>query len=357
MNNSRSQTGTFERVAECLYRYSKTGAYLALLKVGGKQTRVNLQTRDLATAKRKRDAEKAKLFKTDKEKLNCNLREYVKTYLESKSQLAAKTRLRYARVLEAMVEFKPTPDAVLGDYRMGKVTADLVRRFHKKLAASISVRTSKEYLAVIKSFFRDACADKVIGDDPSSGLSEKRKSESPLKVIPKLEQVQKVIAAIRNERLSDTRHEAADFLTFLAGAGLGNAEAANLLVGHVDLKEGQIRITRVKTRVEFVVPIYPAIRDLLARRIKGKAPTDKVFALKGIRKSLAGACGKLGFSNFTHRSFRKFFITRALDSGSDPRVVAALQGHADPRLVLKVYSEVSGEHLKREAAKVAFDLG
>ena len=143
MNNSRSQTGTFERVAECLYRYSTTGAYFALLKVGGKQTRVNLQTRDLATAKRKRDAEKAKLLKTDKEKLNCNLREYVKTYLESKSQLAAKKRLRYARVLEAMVEFNPTPDAVLGDYRMGKVTADLVRRFHKKLAASISVRNDR----------------------------------------------------------------------------------------------------------------------------------------------------------------------------------------------------------------------
>jgi integrase len=357
VKNSRSQTGTFERVAECLYRYSTTGTYFALLKVGGRQTRVNLQTRDLATAKRKRDAEKAKLLKTDTDKLNFTLGESVKTYLESKSPLAAKTRLRYTRVLKAMVRFKPTADAVLGDYRMSKVTADLVRCFHKKLGSSISVRTSKEYLAVIKSFFRDACADKVIGEDPSAGLADKRKPESSIKVIPKLEQVQQLIAAIRNERLSDTRHEAADFLTFLAGAGLGNAEAANLLVSHVDLKEGQIRIKRVKTNVEFVVPIYPAIRDLLVRRIKGKAPEDKVFAVKDIKKSLARACKKLGFPNFTHRSFRKFFITRALDSGSDPRVVAALQGHADPRLVLKVYSEVSSEHLKKEAAKVAFDLG
>ena len=357
MKHSKSQTGTFERVAECLYRYSTTGAYFALLKVKGKQTRVNLQTRDLATAKRKRDAEKDKLIRTDQDRRNCTLSEYVKTYLESKSQLAFKTRHRYGRVLSALMRYKASGEVPLGDGRMGKVTTEILRRFHKNLGSSVSVRTSKEYLTVLKAFFRDAYADKVIGDDPALGLRETRKPETSLKVIPKLEQVQQVIAAIRNERLSDTRHEAADFLTFLAGAGLGNAEAANLLVSHVDLKEGQIRIKRVKTNVEFVVPIYPAIRDLLVRRIKGKAPADKVFAVKDIKKSLARACNKLGFPNFTHRSFRKFFITRALDSGTDPRVVAALQGHADPRLVLRVYSEVSSEHLKKEAAKVAFDLG
>jgi len=94
VKHSKSQTGTFERVAECLYRYSTTGAYFAIFKIKDRQTRVNLQTRDLATAKRKRDAEKAKLIKTDQDKRNCTLGEYVKTYLETKSQLAAKTRHR-----------------------------------------------------------------------------------------------------------------------------------------------------------------------------------------------------------------------------------------------------------------------
>jgi integrase len=357
VKHSKSQTGTFERVAECLYRYSTTGAYFAVFKLKGRQTRVNLQTRDLASAKRKRDAEKTKLIKTDQDKRNCTLGEYVKTYLETKSQLAAKTRHRYGRVLTALARYKPSKEVSLGDCRMGKVTTEFLRRFHKKLESSVSVRASKEYLTVLKSFFRDAHADKVIGDDPAVGLRETRKPESSIKVIPKLEQVQKVIATIRNERLSDTRHEAADFLTFLAGAGLGNAEAANLLVSHVDLKEEQLRIKRVKTNVEFFVPIYPSIRELLVRRVKDKAPTDKVFSVKDIKKSLARACEKLGFPNFTHRSFRKFFITRALDSGTDPRVVAELQGHSDPKLVLKVYSEVSAEHLKKEAAKVDFSLG
>ena len=102
MKHSKSQTGTFERVAECLYRYSTTGAYFAVFKLKGRQTRVNLQTRDLASAKRKRDAEKTKLIKTDQDKRNCTLGEYVKTYLETKSQLAAKTRHRYGRVLTGL---------------------------------------------------------------------------------------------------------------------------------------------------------------------------------------------------------------------------------------------------------------
>ena len=356
MSRSTGQTGTFERVAECLYRYSTTGTYFALLKVRGKQTRVNLQTRDLATAKRKRDAEKNKLSKTDHDKRNCTLRECVETYLEGKSQLASKTRHRYRRVLRALTDHRLSGAVPLGDSRIAKVTTEHLRRFHKSLDADVGVRTSKEYLTVLKAFFRDAHADKLIGEDPALGLRETRKPETSVKAIPKLEQVRQVIATIRKEPLSDTREEAADFLTFLAGAGLGNAEAANLLVSDVNLEEGQLRIKRVKTKVEFKVPIYPAIRDLLARRVEGRASTDKVFTVKDIKKSLARACKKLGYPNFTHRSFRKFFITRALDSGTDPRVVAALQGHSDPKLVLKVYSEVSGEHIRQEAAKVDFSL-
>jgi hypothetical protein len=45
----------------------------------------------------------------------------------------------------------------------------------------------------------------------------------------------------------------------------------------VNLEEGQLRIKRVKTKVEFKVPIYPAIRDLLAQRVEGRASIDRVF--------------------------------------------------------------------------------
>jgi len=43
--------GRFEKVGECLYRYSSNGVYYALLKVQGKQKRSSLETTDKALAK------------------------------------------------------------------------------------------------------------------------------------------------------------------------------------------------------------------------------------------------------------------------------------------------------------------
>lgn len=341
-----------------MYRFSTTGAYFALFKIRGVQTRVNLQTRDLPTAKRKRDEEREKLLKTDQDKRNFTLRDCVKNYIDGKASLKEKSQHRFKRVLNSLVDFKDpqTGESSLGDFKMGKITSGAIKRFHGALIKDVSVKTSKEYLTVLRSFFRDALADKIIGDNPTTELKEKRPVGGKKKQIPSLDQVKKIITQIRSETLSDTRNESADFLTFLAGAGLGNAEASNLLVRHVDWDMDKILIRRVKTDVEFHVPIYTAVRELLKRRTKGKKADDPVFDVKNIKKSLKTACKKLGYPNFTHRSFRKFFITNALDSKVDPRVVAELQGHSDPKLVLKVYSEVSGEHIDKEAAKVNFSL-
>ena len=358
MKPSKSQKGTFVKVGECLYKFSSTGAYFALFKVRGKQTRVNLQTHDKETAKRLRDVEREKLLKTDQEKSNLTVRQCVRTYIEDKSTLAPKSQHRYTHVLNSFVDFedKQSGGGTIGDRKMAKITAGVIKRFHAELVKKVSVQTSKEYLTVLKSFFRGAHKEKIIGDNPTTDLKESRRVKKKLSVIPKLEQVKKIIEKIRSEPFSDTREKAADFLTFLAGAGLGNAEASNLLVRHIDWDEEKILIKRVKTDVEFKVPIYPAVLPLLKRLTKDKNLDDHVFDVQSIKKSLATACKKLGYPNFTHRSFRKFFITRELDAGTDPRVVAALQGHSDPKLVLKVYSEVSDGHIKKEAAKVKFTL-
>lgn len=45
--------GRFEKVGECLYRYSSNGAYYALLKHHGKQKRNSLEATDKAHAKRR----------------------------------------------------------------------------------------------------------------------------------------------------------------------------------------------------------------------------------------------------------------------------------------------------------------
>jgi len=50
MKAPKKEKADWVKVAECLYRYKPSGSYFALLKVGGRQRRVNLQTHDLETA-------------------------------------------------------------------------------------------------------------------------------------------------------------------------------------------------------------------------------------------------------------------------------------------------------------------
>lgn len=113
------------------------------------------------------------------------LRECVEAYLESKSQLASKTRHRYRRVLCALTDYRISGAVPLGDSRIAKVTTEQLRRFHKSPDADIGMRTAKEYLTVLKAFFRDTHADKLIGEDPALGLRETRKPETSVRAIPK----------------------------------------------------------------------------------------------------------------------------------------------------------------------------
>lgn len=347
------------KVAECLYRYVPSGQYFALVKVGGKQRRVNLQTSDLATAKRNRDDEREKLQKINQDTIKRTLSEQVKGFLETKELLAHKTQLRYKRVLNALCDYedKHGPEGLLGDRKMTKIDKSTLERFYPVLVEKAGIGTAKDYLEVLKAFFEHAKEDKVIAENPAEKIKDTRdKEDKAEEKLPSIDQVKKIINQIRNERHSDTGKESADFLTFLAGAGIGNGEAAALLVEDIDWGTNLIHFKRLKTKKHFHVPIYDSVRELLRRRCEGLKPKDHVFGVKSIKKSLKTACDKLELPNFTHRSFRKFFITRALDAGADPRVVAKAQGHKRSRLVLEVYSKVTDEKMHEEAAKVKFSL-
>ncbi len=53
---------------------------------------------------------------------------------------------------------------------------------------------------------------------------------------------------------------------------------------------------------------------------------------------------------YTHRSFRRLFITTALERGVDVEVVSLWQGHRDGgKLILDTYSHVNRTHSQRMA--------
>ena len=81
----------FNRVAECLYRYSNTGTYYALVKRNGKQFRKSLKTADRQLAERRLPDFRAKLGRLG----NCTANRAI-TFTELAKDWfdAAKTRLK-----------------------------------------------------------------------------------------------------------------------------------------------------------------------------------------------------------------------------------------------------------------------
>jgi len=112
-----------------------------------------------------------------------------------------------------------------------------------------------------------------------------------------------------------------------------------------------MRTFRHKTQAGFVVPLYPQLKSLLERRkTKTLSQNGIVFRVRSAKKAITSACRRLGLPNYTHRSFRRMFITRAIEKGIDLKVIAQWQGHKDGgKLILDTYSHVNPVHSQRMA--------
>src|SRR5262249_7330580 len=119
----------------------------------------------------------------------------------------------------------------------------------------------------------------------------------------------------------------------------------------IDWKRGTITTFRHKTKSGFEIPIYPQIRALLKRLTAGKDGSDRVFKIKNAKRAIAAACRRLKLPSYSHRSFRRMFITRAIELGVDVKVISEWQGHKDGgKLILDTYSHVNRAHAQRMAA-------
>ena len=99
-------------------------------------------------------------------------------------------------------------------------------------------------------------------ESPAASLKEKRLGK-PIRDTPSWEQFQAIIANIRAQRFNPDAKDSADYVEFIGLAGIGNAEANNLVWGDVDWTRGKIKIHRQKTDVGFLIPIYPQLREPL----------------------------------------------------------------------------------------------
>ena len=339
------QSGDFEKVGECLYRYSSTGGYYARVKSNRKEIRRSLETTDRDLAKRRLAKLKDDLSKIDPSKGRMTLAElcdqYLRTVQHQKAKTVERKELIARRIKEewpggancAVSKVKPSDVQFwLAQYKFGSASRNL-------------------HLAGLKDIFEMAVRDGIIAHSPASDFKA-MKLEKPIRKTPSFEEFKAIIDDIRAQPFNADAKDSADFIEFLGLAGLGQAEASALTWGDIDWRSERITTFRHKTESGFAIPLYPQLRPLLERLKKDRnlPPDESVFKIRDGKKALAGACKRSGLPAYSQRAFRRMFITRAIQKGIEVKVIAEWQGHKDGgKLILGTYSHVMDSHSSRMA--------
>jgi integrase len=343
MRTLQSKIGVFEKVGECLYRYSSNGVYYARIKADGKEIKRSLETTDRAIAQRRLASFKDEQRQIDRSQGKLTLTElcdrYLKTVQHQKPKTFERKTFIVSRIktdwptgkLTQVAKIKPSDvDLWLSRYRFGSASRNL-------------------HISCVKELFNSAVRDRIVAASPAAHLRSVKR-EKPIRLTPSFEQFKAIIADVRAQQFNADAQDSADFLEFLGLAGLGQAETGSLTRADVDLAAGQIITYRHKTSTGFAIPIFPQVRALLERLCEGKMHDTRVFKISDAKKALTGACRRLGYPPFSQRSLRRMFITRAIEKGVDVKVIAEWQGHKDGgKLILDTYSHVNRVRSRRMA--------
>jgi integrase len=345
----QEQKSKWTKIGPCLYRH-RAGVYYGLVKFKGKQVRRSLETQDLPLARRKLAAFKQDLEKTDPSLKARKFGDQAETYLKALTG-AVSTRENAAHYIKKAV-------AHFGaDTPVAKITGTDCRLWlaqHINLSAS----TRNQMLRALRGLFDMALDDRVIPSTPLAGITYSRRLQKLVRDTPKSEQFEAIVADLRSQKSNGHgRDDTADFVELSGRLGLGQAELTGICRKHIDLEAEEIMVLRKKTSTGFTIPIYPAARAIIERRLNNMEddPNARLLPQDNCKKGLAAACKRLGFPNFTPRSLRRFFISTAIRRGVDVATVAAWQGHTDGgALILKVYNQdIERDHSQRMAKLLA----
>jgi integrase len=139
-------------------------------------------------------------------------------------------------------------------------------------------------------------------------------------------------------------------------SGLRPSDIINLTVEQINLDKMEMRFYSSKTGSWFIRPIHNNVRDILAKRMKGKT-SERLFdysEVKNMGKAFQRYLSDIGLDgkNYDLRTFRKDFISRSQEAGVPINVTASLVGHSNIKTTMTYYTKLSSNHLRKELKKL-----
>ncbi|MFI9485353.1 tyrosine-type recombinase/integrase [Promicromonospora sp. NPDC052451] len=256
------------------------------------------------------------------------------------------------------------------DTPMKSVQRSHIEGWIKKMTTDgLAPGTVKTRYNNVRSVFRAAVRDKIIGTDPTTGvtLPRMRRTEHAL-TIPTAEQVGKLIASAESPFKP--------FIALCAFAGLRLGEAAGVKVGDIDFLGRTLHVTRQIQRengrkIEIRPPKYGSERDvyipdelttMLSAHIKkhGTHGDGWLFVGAGDDPPHQNTVGyrwrttvaKAKVTGFTLHDLRHFYASGLIAENCDVVTVQRALGHASATTTLRTYAHLwpTAEDRTRRAA-------
>src|SRR5205809_1409781 len=189
------QNGAFQKVAECLYRYSSNSVYYARFETGGKEIRRSLRTTDRASAQRALAWLKQEQQQVDPAQGKLTLGELSDRYLATIQHQKPKTIERKALIARR----------IKSDWPTGRLTqVAKVKPSHVDLWVSrysFWPVSRNQHIAEIKRIFDAAVRDGIILRSPAAHL-RKTKLSKPIRPTPSFEEFQAIVENIRSQKFN-----------------------------------------------------------------------------------------------------------------------------------------------------------
>lgn len=271
-------------------------------------------------------------------------------WLETKTNLAPKTRDRYEGILSAQVRPK-WAKVKLKNLNHSQVQAWLA-------GLQLAPATIRKVHRVFSQAMAYAVKDGRLNSNPAAGVS-----------LPRVAQTERLF--LTHQQVDELATRCGDdyrvMVLFLAYTGLRWGEMAAIRVKRLDFQRNRATIRESVTPVKGVmvfgptkghesrdVPIPRHIVDDLVALVAGKAPDDLVFVgQRGAvlrsqifqRGALTQAAETMNIPGFTPHMLRHTAASLAIASGADVKVVQTMLGHKSATLTLDLYGHLFGDRL------------
>ena len=345
----------FHKVGQNLYRLESSGTYYALFKRAGKQIRRSLKTTDASLARRRLNelADKVSRLNQTKGASKLTFEGLATRWFDNhRVHLKEKSLSRLDTCLKGL---KPYFNHV----PVRNITSQHCEAWINGRGTQISAASYKHERRVLLAVLDFAMRDGLILDNPARTAVPIRKVPKSKIIIPTRDQFTKLVETIRQ---ADVRAKpAGDLVELLGYSGMRLGEAVNLTWGDVDWDRNTFAVTGgergTKNLDVRVVPLFPAMRELLERILGGAVPvpTDQVIPIENAKRAIITACKKAKLTSFMHHSLRHYFCSNAIEAGIDFKVIAGWLGHKDGGyLVAKTYGHLRDAHSFEMAKRMTF---